>query len=465
MWRSVPETRRLALFQAANALNFPIALGAPAVLMTRSWGASPFYIGALAAMVPLLATLQIYSGPRVEYWGFRRTMTAGWGSRTAALALVAALPFLSMNEAVSHHFLLDAFFVLMLFFNALRGLGSSAWGPWIVQLVPDEWRGRYLATEQRLINASSIAIVIASGWLLGRRATGLEFGMLYVFAVAAGSVSVWAISRVPCSPPRQGPIKLEPVTQWFPRVWSHRPLKRMVRMHSAFWLATGGASSFCILYLRDVLGMSDMAILWISGAATLGAISASGIWGALCDRFGAKPVIAIGSRLLLADWFGWAAMAAGLLPPRILLIVFLFIGFGAGLVGYTIGVNRYCMNNFGPEDITLHFTVFSVTGSLAAGVSPLLWGRMIDETQTLANSFGAVEVNGYSLYFGLSMAALALTKILIRRIPRRKSKPTGLVFYHLITDYPLRTLYSVARVFQTSPGAKSGPGHRSNHHD
>ena len=48
-----------------------------------------------------------------------------------------------------------------------------------------------------------------------------------------------------------------------------------------------------------------------------------------------------------------------------------------------------------------YFAVFSVVGSVSLGLSPILWGILIDGFHDLERTLGAFQLNRYSLLFGL----------------------------------------------------------------
>ena len=449
--QAVPDVGRLLGFQLFNAINFQIALGPPLVLMVLQWGASNLYIGAITALVPLLTTLQIYMAPRVEYIGYRRVIISGWMARNLALAAACVLALL--GGRVEHKILLILLFIVMIYFNLLRGLATAGWMPWLCTLVPQNWRGRYLSLEQLAVNVSATLTFVGCGMMLGGHATPLRFGILFGIAFAAGLASLYFLRNVAAPPAREGKPVLEPFLNWSRRVMADRGFSRLIVMNIGFSLGFAAWATFLIVFMREELRIKEGDILYISAANTLGCVGGALAWGKLADRFGSKPVMALTTRLMGVIVVCWALVSVGWFDHSLGSIGTLVILMGMFQIGFVVGNSRYCLNNAPAAMPVLALTLFSVVTSLANAMAPVLWGSALDALQWLRWEGSGVSVSPFTAFFVLTGLVLVITKVLIRRIPDAPAEPTHVLIYFMVNDYPLRSFNAVYKaLFQRGRG-------------
>lgn len=448
---AVPAAPRLFQFSIANAVCFNIALSAPLALMVNYWGASPLYIGALTALVPLFTTLQLAMAPRVEYIGFRRLMLMGWIGRTCILMLVALLPFL--GGVMSNPARLAVLLILMSLFNILRGIGSGAWLPWVSELIPSRWRGRYVSMEQMMMNLAASATLFFCGWILGADPTDLHFGSLYILSCIAGWVSVQAMWRIPSPPAKTGrPVK-EPLMHWARRLWESRPFRRAVRMNVVYMFIMAGVPTFTVIFLKDSLRIPEGFILYTTGASTLGSVVSSTVWGSLADRHGSRPVLDLATRVLLVALVCWLLMACRLIPGQMLYILPVFMLIGIGGVGYNIANIRYVLNNAPQQSPVFALSLFTVVSSLSQACSPFIWGLILEGLQDKQWRIGPMLVEGFSVFYLLAALGIVVVMNLLHRLPDRQASATHVVIYHLFIDYPLKPLNAVYKALRpVQPG-------------
>lgn len=455
LWQAVPACPRIFGFIIFNVISFQIALGTPLVLVARHWGASPFYIGAITSLVPLLATLQLYMGPRVEYIGFRRVMLSGWTGRNVILILTTMLPFCAFF--LSRSLLLEALFVFMILYNILRGLASTSWLPWLIALVPESMRGRYFSFDQFASYISSAIAFFFCGWVLGDHPGDIHFGVIFAIALLTGWVSLYFLKGIDSPLPKKGIPAIEPFPVWARRIWKIPAFRRLIRVNALFSLATAAWEPFTTLFLKDNLGVSDRNILYIIGLKTLVAVVSAWGWGILADRFGSRPIMAISTRILLPVMICWLVLALGLTPttktPLMAILVVISVIFQVGVLGFTISNFRYCMNNAARDYPVLALTLFSVLTSVINALAPNLWGLCLSAMEGLSLHWGPLWLTPYSFFYIMMILCIAGAKFFIRKLPDQQASSTNFVLYHMITDYPLRTINAVYGAFFNRPKA------------
>ena len=457
LWQAVPASRFSLTYAVFNAVNFQIALTAPIILMARHWGASEIYIGCLTALTPLLTGLQLYMAPRVEYIGFRRMMLMGWSGRNTVIGITTVLPLLAWFKVVRPGVALTLLFVLMVVFNTLRGLATASWMPWITWLVPQDWRGRYLSAEQLAVNISSACALFFCGWLLGEHPSDLRFASAFLLAFVSGWVSIYFLRRIDAPPPRKGRPVIESPLIWIGRVWKSKPIRRHLRLNIAVSLALGAWGAFTIIFMRDVLHINASLILYMSSSYTLGALGTAWGWGILADRFGSRPVMFIGTGLIMASLVGWLALtliptaAAWSAGTSTLLtgILALYVLFGVGNTGWCIGNVRYVLNNAPCPQPVLALTLFSVMMSLGNTIAPVGWGFILRYTDGIHLLFGPLRIINFTLFYSMIIVLMTVAWMFIRRLPDGESTATHVVLYHMVSDYPLRTFNAIHKALFT----------------
>jgi MFS family permease len=286
-------SRGLLLFQALNAVNFTIALGAPMVLTARYLGADESIVGLLISLTPFLATLQIFGANIADRWGYRKLMVVGWASRAFMLLPAIAAPLLIGRVAPG--ILIWIFFAALFAFNAIRGVSGCAWFPWLKMLIPEEGRGYYLGLEQRVINFCVLITLIVAGSILSGTPAGWHYSIVFCLSWAAGIYSAFILAKVPDQRPsdvsNREPLDLRAMRLVIRRIWAHKPYRRIIRfgvLHSFAYMAFPG---FLVLYLRNGLGWSDGVVLIVSSALTFGIMLTAVAMGQLSDRAGSRPLM------------------------------------------------------------------------------------------------------------------------------------------------------------------------------
>ena len=132
-----------------------IVMDSPIFLYAESIGASATVMGLIAGMTPLMVVFQIPAADHVNRIGYKRFITTGWTLRLVFIAGLAIVPFTNDGTFDNNNKL--AIVLAMLFlFNLVRGISSCGWYPWIVGLIPEKIRGRYLTVENACNNIGSL---------------------------------------------------------------------------------------------------------------------------------------------------------------------------------------------------------------------------------------------------------------------------------------------------------------------
>jgi MFS family permease len=397
-----PELKNAYWFAAFNALSFQIVLGSPMVLFAKDLGASATVLGIIAGMMPLLVICQIPAANYIDRVGYKRFVLAGWGIRVIFIFAMALVPVL--GGWLSPGGQLGLILVLLFGFNVSRGISSSAWLPWITLLVPAQGRGRYLARDAAVVNSASFATLLVAAVALGAEPTPARFAAIFAFSAVTGAISLSFLRRIPNMEVPEH-VRSSSASVPYGAMLRYPPFRKLLWMVLAWAVAGGGLTTFTVAFLKVEAGISEGMILAITSVAFLGGLSSLWVLGARLDRLGSKPVLALSFAVWIAVVLGWMLLAGKVIAPMlgfILLLQFL-MGLGASAVGMA---NTRLVMAIVPEMGRNHFfALYSVILNVTLGLSPILWGVLIDSVRSVALVRHGLEWNRYSIFF----AAVALS--------------------------------------------------------
>lgn len=185
---------------------------------------------------------------------------------------------------------------------------------------------------------------------------------------------------------------------------------RLIAVRLFFLIGVYGIQTFAQYYVRDTLPSENPVQLTgdLLAAIALALIAFSVLGGALCDRFGRKP-LHVAAALLMAG--GSALMLAAHTPGTVLLFGSVV---GAG-IGLFITANWALANDLAPPSEAGKFLGLTNLATAGAAALSRLAGPGIDAL----NAWRPGEHLGYAgLFFGASLVAL-LSLLLLRGLPDR----------------------------------------------
>lgn len=424
-------------FALFNALSFQMVLAGPMVLYAKSLNASSTILGLVAGLMPILTIAQIPAAQFIPRLGYKNFVLAGWSTRVGFIFLMALVPlatgFLNSGSRL-------ALLIALLFaFNLSRGLSSCAWLPWITQLVPAPIRARYLGIDQICTNAASIGAFILAALLLGERAAPWQFSIVFLFSGVAGFVSLLFLRRIPDCPVPPGDDTGKGPIPWLSMA-AHPPFRRLLEMNAAWSFAYGGLATFIVSYLRSAGGFGERGALLVMSLSFLGGIASYWVAASRMDRLGSKPVLGFTMVAGALATLGWALVAGGLLPRSVGPAAALAFLVGLCNALFSVANNRLAMAIVPEMGRNHFFALFAVVWQLTLGISPILWGLLIDAAGGFLLTFGGFELNRYSLFFILATAAFLLAFLLTRRLQEPKAGAAHDLLHELLVHHPQKLL-------------------------
>jgi MFS family permease len=401
------------IFALFNALSFQVVLSSPMVLYARSLNASATVLGLITGMMPLLVIFQIPAAAYISRVGYKKFVYAGWGMRVLFICVMAGVPLTSgfLNPTTR----LALVLALLFAFNLSRGISSAAWLPWITGLVPTDARGRFLSREAAFVNIASFFSFLLSAICLWRDPAGWQFALLFAFSAAMGGISLSFLKRIPDGPPPEHGSRSTQAVPWGAML-RYLPFTKLLREVVAWSLAYGGVQAFCVAFLRTGVGLAEGEILAVCSVSFLGGLSSQWFLGGRLDALGSKPVLTFCLAAWIGVMLGWMALAGGAWPTSWLAVILLQFVMGLLAALVQMANTRLAMGIIPVMGRTHFFALFSVIGSLALGLSPVLWGLMLDAIGETQWKGVGLSWTRYSLFFACVAVAMGIGLWLARRL-------------------------------------------------
>ena len=418
-----------------NFMSCQIIMDSPIFLYAESLGASATVIGLIAGMTPLMVVFQIPVAAHVGRWGYKLFITTGWSLR---LVFVFGLVFVPlMDGVINQQSQLALVLVLLFAFNMVRGIASCAWYPWIRGLIPVDIRGRYLTFESAFVNAGSLVAFLLVAAYLGQSPTSGQFSVLFAFSCLAGAGSIYFIRRVPDVAPPSEEAGKKQQAPWA-EIFANQPFRKLLWVELFMAIALGGLAAFTVKYLKAEAGMQDNHIMLASAAKFVGALGTLWFLKSRLDRMGSRPIIFFGLAIGLVCVAVFGLIAGGVVPINFFAVTGLYFSFGFVLASVTMSMTRLAMATVPRLGSIHYFAVFAVVGNMAMGLSPMLWGLMIDILSGREWGWLGVEWNEYTIYFAGVAAVLMLTALATVRLEEAKAARLNEFLIDLIRHSPLR---------------------------
>jgi MFS family permease len=333
-------------------------------------------------------------------WQLPQLFTAGWVSRAQRykpLVLLTTvherIPFLGM--AVIAWFLpqlgamaaLPLMFVMMVWQGIGGGMAANAWQSMITKVIPSRLHGTFFGVQSAAFNGLGALSAVASGLILERLPSPLNFTLCFALAALLMAVSFFFIAQTKeeLSPPRQAE---HPLAFWGN---SLRILKQDRNFLNFLWSRVvsqlaSTAFAFYIIYAVIEYDMSAALAGVMTGVLLFAQVALSPLMGRLGDRWSHRAAMFIGAL---------AASLSALLAWQATSVVWFYAVFvleAAAIVAFWISPMALTVS-FAPKDEErpLYIGLSNTITALPAIAAPVIGGWIADTA-------------GYHLTFLLSAA-------------------------------------------------------------
>lgn len=371
-------------------------------------------IGVILSLFPFCGLLALGFAPVAARIGRKRVFLACYGSRKFVMALLLAIPWVTVRYG--HDVALLFLSGIVIVFAVLRALAETAYYPWSQEFVPNQVRGRYGAcTTVASLAASAVALLIASHVLATM--TGLQGYLLLIGAgCLLGFLGVVMMSHMPGGRPMQKTRDGSQHVAGMVRALNDRNLLAYLGGMAGVTIGSAMLMSFLPLYLKERLGLAPTTIVRLDIAAMLGGVLASLALGWLADRVGSRPVLMPSASLLLVPALGWLLLPVPS-PSLLPWCAMLYFVNGVAANGVAIASGRLLFNGVVPPAASTAYTsILYAWMGLTGGIAPLLAGGLL----TLAADRSALPVwfalDGYYALFVVAAVFLLAGALLYGRV-------------------------------------------------
>ena len=431
-----PGVNHLFTFFIFNFMSVMIVMDSPIFLYVESLGASATVMGLIAGLTPLMVVFQLPAASHVNRVGYKRFITTGWTVRLLFVAGLAVVPFTS-DTTFDRNNKLALVLAMLFLFNLVRGISSCGWFPWITGLIPENIRGRYLTIENACNNIGSLVAFLGVALYLGHDPRPHQFGILFLCCLVFGLVSLAYIYRVPEVPTPPEEAKVAQAVPWV-EILRYPPFRKLLWVAFAWAIAMGGVMAFVVKFLKGPAAMADNHVLFAASAKFIGGLLTLWFLATRLDRMGSRPVMHAAIVLWMLLLCGWIAVAGGATKPAFPLILVLYLAMGFGFSMFGMALSKLAMATVPKMGRSHFFALFSVVGSLTAGLFPILWGLLIDVLKPVRLTWLGLEWNQFSLYFAALIGVLLASTLLVRRLEEKEAAPLNQFIADLIRNSPLR---------------------------
>lgn len=400
-------------------IAFALALGAGNQLL------------ALIGGLPYLARVfQLAGAYLVERTGNRKRLSLLTTALNREVWLIPAVAALLITDQT---LLLTVFTLTVLVSHFSGNMLGTVWMSWISDLIPPSLRARYFGFRNSLMAAVSVALTFGIGALLdffkdsfGSAVYG--FAVMFVFAAAAGAVTMWFFYKQ-YEPPFTPPPYQKGVAAFVEEV--RQPLRdknfRPILIFFCLWSAAIGICSvFFTVQMIDVLKMSFLQIALYQIIITAGRVLFNRVWGQIMSRTGAAAVLKLSASMIAVLPALWFFARPDFLLPIWIDAVLSGIAYG----GFELAAMDVQISESQAKGRSYYFAWYGILSGLGYFLLSLVSGAIADSVKgefISLTAYSTYTFGGYQWLFLASVLGRLLSLIvLIRLRPHADEDPAAL---------------------------------------
>lgn len=342
--------------------------------------ASNMIIGVLAAIPFLAHLLQLPAIFLVERMRARRVICAvASGVARLFLVPIALSPLIPSSGAA-----LAVVAASLVAHTGFGAVSACAWLSWMRDFVPEKRFGAFFSRRLFLMTGLGLVVSLAAGaaidvWQQSRADDkALIYTYLFLIGFAAGAYGVTLISRIPepRMPGRRGPVDLLGLIS---EPFRDDNFRRLMGCLASWNFAVNLAAPFFAVYLLRRLDYAMTVVIALTVISQIANVAFLRVWGALCDRYTNKAVMAVCCPLFVFCLLGWIFVA---FPDKhtltMPLLVALHVLMGISTAGVSLASGNIALKLSPKGQATAYLAANSVVVALASGLAPILGGIFVD---------------------------------------------------------------------------------------
>ncbi len=413
-------------------------------------GANDLALGLLTAIPTFAGLVQIVA----SYFGPRERSRKRYVAWFALFSRALWLPILLAPVLLPRPLALPAFLVTFALSFGLLNFTVPAWTSWMSDLVPADHRGRYFARRNTVAGIVGMAIGLPAAWFLdlstrGHHWEATGFGVLFSIGIAGGFASFLALLRQPEPPPRVSATSLTPglhgIVEFYRAPFADINFRRLLIFNMVFVTGQFFAAPFFTVYALKNLHLD---YIWLQVYATLSGLAGLGsmaFWGYMTDKFGNKPLLAIGVVGVFFLPIAWMLTAPE--RPHIALAVLTANNLAGGLFWACVGLTQFnlLIRLSPPERTGVYVATMAALTGLTGGMAPLAGSLVMHALRDWhAHLFGFGLLN-FHVTFAIAALLRIIALIFLGPVVDASSTPTRDVLQQL-SETPPRAWRDIQRL-------------------
>jgi MFS family permease len=429
---------RLIIEGAFSGIMVNLASGVLLIKLALELGASPFYIGLLAAFPFVGQIMQlpaIFVVSRVR----KRRLVMLWGSTVYRLSLgaMAFVPWIEDKTQALH------MLVLCVLLRELGGgWGSGPWNGLVRDLIPERLLGRLFGNRLNLFTMlGTIAALVAAvvldiagkEWLLP-----LISGYLAV-AFVMGLFSWWQLYKLPEA--EIGMTATHGIVKQLIEPLQDTNFRRLIAFMLSLLFAVNLAVPFFPVYMLESLALP---VGYVTAFWALGQFMQLPFfkwWGMISDKFSHTTALAACLPFFVAGLLLWPLTS---LPEKhmftVPLLLIIHMMMGIGLAGVTLSTAVISLKLAPKSKVTGYAATAALLANMAAAIAAMSGGWLADKLSKMhlvvhiewqssseSGDMTAYSLQGYEFLFCLAAVLVLLSTPLLGRIQEKGKAPKEVV--------------------------------------
>ena len=432
---------RFSLFAVLNVVSFTLLSGNIITLYVLHLGGGSFLVGLLSSFMYIAYLTMLLGRQLAPHWGMTRLMGWFW-----VLRYLCMLPMLLAPVAASAGLPAVAYGLVLasvLASNAARGVAMTGYNPILGEIASERDRGAFLAQNQAIQHAVTVALGVAMALVLGWRSSMAVYNAFIVLGVAAGLWGARLVFTFPEPPRPPGPG--EKLIHGLAESFRQRTFRRFILLYFFSTLAIYMAVPFLVVFVKQVYSLPDSQVVYLTVVGSVGALLMALASGFLIDRVGAKPLYFVFTSILTIT-----LLAIVLSPPLAsgvgvwLFAAALFLFNNMGQFGMLNASQTYFLAAIRREERLNLGVIYYMTLGVAGGIGSLAGGALLD---ALGARFA--PATAFRLYFGLCVGIFLVLLGFITRLENLGAYPLGDALGMIISPRDLRAIGLLHRLGRT----------------
>ena len=262
--------KNLMAFFVLNGINYNIFLGCTTAVFLLQLGASATQIGIQSSVVSLSIPLALFGALLVDRFSAKYISAICWCLRSLVVVPLVFIPWLQTESNTG--IIISCSLVCLILYSAIRSIGSPAFMPMQMSLMPERLRTKLTARTMFLGAATSIATIAFVAVCLASETKDTplwRYQMLFTIGSIVGIASSVLLWRIP-SP---GQLFRPSIKQAYARTWVRLQLPPVIRFAFSLAVVVAVCSAIIVItvmYLKKIAGLSSQQIVILGVIASIG---------------------------------------------------------------------------------------------------------------------------------------------------------------------------------------------------